>query len=75
MIELIPCNWYDSNMIYLFLNIQQQLAFQLELEMQEKERQRIEELQRAQELLQSVIWSFVNVCFIWNLLESSSRFF
>nr|XP_058908027.1 DPY30 domain-containing protein 1 isoform X2 [Kogia breviceps] len=28
---------------------QQQLAFQLELEMQEKERQRIEELQRAQE--------------------------
>lgn len=55
VIELIPCNWYDSNMIYLFLNIQQQLAFQLELEMQEKERQRIEELQRAQELLQSVI--------------------
>eukprot|EP00069_Balaena_mysticetus_P004987 bmy_17712T0 len=36
-------------MTYLFLNIQQQLAFQLELEMQEKERQRIEELQRAQE--------------------------
>ncbi|XP_039728167.1 DPY30 domain-containing protein 1 isoform X1 [Pteropus medius] len=32
---------------------QQQLAFQLELEMQEKERQKIEELQRAQELLES----------------------
>ncbi|XP_012518674.1 PREDICTED: DPY30 domain-containing protein 1 [Propithecus coquereli] len=31
---------------------QQQLAFQLELEMQEKERQRIEELQRAQEQLE-----------------------
>ncbi|XP_044092521.1 DPY30 domain-containing protein 1 [Neovison vison] len=31
---------------------QQQLAFQLELEMQEKERQRIEELQRAQEELE-----------------------
>lgn len=55
VIELIPGNWYDSNMIYLFLNIQQQLAFQLELEMQEKERQKIEELQRAQELLESVI--------------------
>lgn len=42
-------------MTYLFLNIQQQLAFQLELEMQEKERQRIEELQRAQEELEKVI--------------------
>ncbi|XP_070350164.1 DPY30 domain-containing protein 1 isoform X1 [Equus asinus] len=31
---------------------QQQLAFQLELEMQEKERQRTEELQRAQEQLE-----------------------
>ncbi|XP_073649497.1 DPY30 domain-containing protein 1 isoform X1 [Tursiops truncatus] len=35
-----------------FLFQQQQLAFQLELEMQEKERQRIEELQRAQEQLE-----------------------
>ncbi|XP_019668951.1 DPY30 domain-containing protein 1 isoform X1 [Felis catus] len=31
---------------------QQQLAFQLELEMQEKERQRVEELHRAQEQLE-----------------------
>lgn len=53
-------------MTYLFLNIQQQLAFQLELEMQEKERQRIEELQRAQEELEKVIRSFIfkKVCFI-----------
>ena len=42
-------------MTYLFLNIQQQLAFQLELEMQEKGRQRIEELQRAQEQFEKVI--------------------
>ncbi|XP_045639621.1 DPY30 domain-containing protein 1 [Ursus americanus] len=36
---------------------QQQLAFQLELEMQEKERQRIEELQRAQEQLEKDVTS------------------
>nr|XP_008541874.1 PREDICTED: DPY30 domain-containing protein 1-like [Equus przewalskii] len=42
----------DSNTAYFFLNVQQQLAFQLELEMQEKERQRTEELQRAQEQLE-----------------------
>ncbi|XP_032733875.1 DPY30 domain-containing protein 1 isoform X2 [Lutra lutra] len=36
---------------------QQQLAFQLELEMQEKERQRIEELQRAQEELEKDVTS------------------
>lgn len=70
VIELIPFDWSDSNMTYLFLNVQQQL----ELEMQEKERQRLEELQRAQELLEKVIWSFINACFIWNL-DSSSYFF
>ncbi|XP_032169428.1 DPY30 domain-containing protein 1 isoform X2 [Mustela erminea] len=36
---------------------QQQLAFQLELEMQEKERQRIEELRRAQEELEKDVTS------------------
>ncbi|VCW74149.1 unnamed protein product [Gulo gulo] len=36
---------------------QQQLAFQLELEMQEKERQSIEELQRAQEELEKDVTS------------------
>ncbi|XP_059253662.1 DPY30 domain-containing protein 1 [Mustela nigripes] len=36
---------------------QQQLAFQLELEMQEKERQRIEELRRSQEELEKDVTS------------------
>ena len=41
-------------MTYLYLNIQQQLEFQLELEEQEKDRQIIEELERAQEQFEKV---------------------